>query len=165
MNAPPEFIGVLARALLKAPNHKLALLPAGEATHRGSGKRNTAAANLTEYRITGLGFMPQSIWLDARREYGGVSLELVFRSISLQAKPWFLNCRKRKTRPDERGPARVAHEVTRIPKSDLIIRARAFSIRAISALLPGTVCLVRGDRIVRVVPDAEVKAGCRCGGH
>src|SRR6266513_4901451 len=29
MNAPPEFSGVLARALLKAPNHKLPLLPAG----------------------------------------------------------------------------------------------------------------------------------------
>ncbi len=35
INAPPEFLGVLARALLKAPNHKLALLPAGEARHRG----------------------------------------------------------------------------------------------------------------------------------
>ena len=30
-NAPPEFFGVLARALLKAPNHTLPLLPAGEA--------------------------------------------------------------------------------------------------------------------------------------
>ncbi len=29
MNAPPECFGVLARALLKAPNHKLPLLPAG----------------------------------------------------------------------------------------------------------------------------------------
>ena len=38
INAPPEFLGVLARALLKAPNHKLALLPAGEARHRGGGQ-------------------------------------------------------------------------------------------------------------------------------
>jgi len=30
-NPPPEFYGVLARALLKAPNHTLRLLPAGEA--------------------------------------------------------------------------------------------------------------------------------------
>src|SRR6478672_3519471 len=29
MSAPPEFFAVLARALLKAPNHKLPLLPAG----------------------------------------------------------------------------------------------------------------------------------------
>ena len=38
MNAPPEFLGVLARALLKAPNHKLALLPAGEASIEEAGK-------------------------------------------------------------------------------------------------------------------------------
>ncbi len=38
MNAPPEFTGVLARALLKAPNHKLPLLPAGEATIEEAGK-------------------------------------------------------------------------------------------------------------------------------
>ena len=30
-NAPPEFMGVLARALLKAPGQRLKLLPAGEA--------------------------------------------------------------------------------------------------------------------------------------
>ena len=30
MNGPPEFFAVLARALLKAPNHKLPLLPVGE---------------------------------------------------------------------------------------------------------------------------------------
>ena len=36
MNAPPEIFGVLARALLKAPNHKLALLrPAKRASKRG----------------------------------------------------------------------------------------------------------------------------------
>src|SRR5438046_6824453 len=38
MNAPSEFFGVLARALLKAPNHKLRLLPAGEATIVQAGK-------------------------------------------------------------------------------------------------------------------------------
>jgi hypothetical protein len=32
VNAPPEFTGVLARALLKAPHHKLQLLPGGEAS-------------------------------------------------------------------------------------------------------------------------------------
>ena len=37
-NAPPEFAGVLARALLKAPGHKLSLLPAGEASIEESGK-------------------------------------------------------------------------------------------------------------------------------
>ena len=38
VNAPPEFSGVLARALLKAPDHKLQLLPAGEASIEESGR-------------------------------------------------------------------------------------------------------------------------------
>ena len=45
MNAPPEFFAVLARALLKAPDHKLPLLPAGEARIESAGKVKTAKAN------------------------------------------------------------------------------------------------------------------------
>nr|MBA3650255.1 hypothetical protein [Chthoniobacterales bacterium] len=64
LNAPPEILGVLARALLKAPDHKLALLPAGEARIEEAGKLKVAnGRELTQYRITGLGFTPQSIWL------------------------------------------------------------------------------------------------------
>jgi hypothetical protein len=37
-NPPPEFFGVLARALLKAPGHRLPLLPAGKASIEESGK-------------------------------------------------------------------------------------------------------------------------------
>src|SRR5438034_9147859 len=44
-NAPPEFAGVLARALLKAPGHKLSLLPAGEAGVGESGKVSVGAAS------------------------------------------------------------------------------------------------------------------------
>ena len=43
INAPPEFLGVLTRALLKAPNHKLALLPAGEARIEEAGKASVAS--------------------------------------------------------------------------------------------------------------------------
>src|SRR5207245_4568713 len=64
MNAPPEFFGVLARALLKASNHKLSLLPAGQATIEKLGKVTSGNTEFTEYRITGLGFSPQPVWLD-----------------------------------------------------------------------------------------------------
>src|SRR5438876_3676895 len=67
-NAPPEFTGVLARALLKAPGHKLSLLPAGEARIEEAGKLTakgtTGKAELTQYRVIGLLFTPQTIWLD-----------------------------------------------------------------------------------------------------
>src|SRR2546421_11079439 len=42
INAPPEFMGVLARALLKAPNHKLSLLPAGGGSIEEAGKAHFA---------------------------------------------------------------------------------------------------------------------------
>ena len=64
MNSPPEFFAVLARALLKAPDRKLPLLPAGEASIETAGTLKTAKGELTEYRITGLGFSQESIWLD-----------------------------------------------------------------------------------------------------
>ena len=67
-NPPPEFSGVLARALLKAPGHKLSLLPAGEASIEESGKVTVSGASgrveRVQARSNGLVFTPQSIWLD-----------------------------------------------------------------------------------------------------
>src|SRR6267142_2610841 len=73
MNSPPEIFAVLARALLKAPNHKLPLLPAGEATIEQAGKVTSGSNVFTEYRITGLGFSPQPIWLDHNGASASVS--------------------------------------------------------------------------------------------
>src|SRR5258708_16416043 len=64
INSPPQIFAVLARPLLKAPNHKLPLLPAGKATIEKAGKVTSANNVFTEYRITGLGFSPQTILLD-----------------------------------------------------------------------------------------------------
>src|SRR5579872_530268 len=70
VNAPPEIFGVLARALLKAPGHRLALLPAGEATLERVElpAADAAAANgpngpMTLYAVAGLDFSPELIWL------------------------------------------------------------------------------------------------------
>src|ERR1044071_5453859 len=64
VNAPPEFTGVLARALLKAPGRTLPLLPGGAAKIVESGKLKVGNMELTQYRIIGLSFTPQTIWLD-----------------------------------------------------------------------------------------------------
>ncbi len=90
MNAPPEFFGVLARALLKAPNHKLPLLPAGEAS---------------------------TAWSE-----------------------------------------RIARALAHVLRGDLVIRnARLFDPRDLR-VTPATSVVVSGERIVRVGPDADVKA-------
>ena len=156
MNALPEFFGVLARALLKAPNRKLPLLPAGEATIEQAAKVTSGNTELTEYRITGLGFSPQSIWLD----HNGTS---VFVS------PWFsvvpdgsessipqLQDAQQKT--DAAWSERIAYALAHVPRGDLVIRnARLFDPRDLR-VTPGTTVVVSGERIIRVGPDADVKA-------
>src|SRR6184192_3988533 len=152
MNPPPELFGVLARALLKAPNHKLALLPAGEATIE---QANSGTTRLTEYRITGLGFSPQPIWLDHNGTSASVS-------------PWFsvvpdgfetaitqLLDAQQKT--DAAWSERIARALAHVPRGDLVIRnARLFDPRDLR-VTPATSVVVSGERIVRVAPDAEVK--------
>ena len=156
LNAPPEFFGVLARALLKAPGRKLPLLPAGEARIEQGAKVKTANGELTECRITGLGFTPDSIWLD--RDGGtaasvGGWLSVVAPSYEASIE----QLRSAQEQTDAAWSSRIAQELTRTPKGDLLIRnARLFDPRDLS-VTPGRSVLVRGDRIVRVALDADIK--------
>jgi hypothetical protein len=157
MNPPAEFFGVLARALLKAPNHKLPLLPAGEATMEQAQKMTLPSGKrLTECRITGLGFSPQSIWLNPDGTSTSVS-------------PWFSvvpdgtessipQLQEAQQKTDAAWSERIARALGHVPGGDLVIRnARLFDSRDLR-VIPGTTVVVTGDRIVRVGPDADVKA-------
>jgi hypothetical protein len=158
MNPPQEFFGVLARALLKAPNHKLPLLPAGEATigqvqkmTLGSGK-----GELTEYRITGLGFSPQSIWLD--RNGTSTSVSPWFSVVPDGTESSIPQLQEAQQKTDAAWSERIARALVHVPGGDLVIRnARLFDPRDLH-VTPGTTVVVIGDRIVRVGPDADVKA-------
>jgi len=68
MYGPPEELAALARALLAAPGRKLPLLPAGAASIKKLGQLTVNGQRLTAYDITGLGFSPIAIWLDAKNE-------------------------------------------------------------------------------------------------
>jgi len=158
INAPPEFLGVLARALLKAPNHKLALLPAGEASIEESGRASVASGKgaLTLYRIAGLGFSPQSIWLD-RDGNTAASVSPWFSVVSAQNEAALAQLQTAQQETDDRWSERIAHELAHTPKGDLVIRnTRLFDPRDLS-VTRGTSVLVRGDRIVRVSADADLK--------
>src|SRR5947209_2133341 len=155
MSAPPEFSGALARALLKAPNHKLPLLPAGEARIEAAGKVKTANGELTEYRITGLGFSPSSLWLDGN-------------GVAFSVSGWFSvvpdgtegSIKELQTAQEKTGAAwseNMAGTLAHKPSRELVVRnARLFDPRDL-AVAPGTTVIIRGDRIVRVGPDAETK--------
>ena len=156
-NPPPEFFGVLARALLKAPGHRLPLLPAGEASIEESGKLKVGKIELIQYRITGLGFTPQAIWLD----HNGNTAASVSSWFSVIQPPYqkaITQLQEAQQAADDVWSGRLAQALAHVPKGDLVIRnARLFDPRDLS-LTPGMSVLVRGDRIVRVAPDAEMKA-------
>jgi imidazolonepropionase-like amidohydrolase len=159
MNAPPEFSGVLARALLKAPNHKLALLPAGEASIEPAGKSTTGKNELTQYRITGLGFSPQSIWLD--RDGAASSVSSWFSVVPDGMEPAIPQLRAAQEITGAAWSQQIARALAHKPNGDLVIRnARLFDPRDLN-IAAGTSVVVNGDRIVRVGPDADVKPSAK----
>jgi imidazolonepropionase-like amidohydrolase len=160
LHAPPEFSGVLARALLKAPNYTLKLLPAGEARIEKAADLDVKVAGqttkLTQYHITGLGFSPDTIWLQADGE------------TAAQVSTWFTTVQTRYVdavpqllaadqASDSAWSARLARELTHAPSGALAIRnARLFDPRDLS-VTPGTSVLIAGERVVRVAADADLK--------
>jgi Amidohydrolase family len=155
MNPPPEFFGVLARALLKAPNQKLPLLPAGEATIKQLGKVTAGNTEFTEYRITGLGFSPQTIWLDHGGRSASVSSWFSVVPDGLESSIPRLQEHQQKT--DAAWSERIARALAHTPRGDLVIRnAHLFDPRDLS-VTPAMSVVISGDRIVRVGPDTDVK--------
>ena len=160
-NALPEFTAVLARALLKAPGHKLPLLPSGEAalTVAGSVSLTLAdgkTAQLTQYQLSGLDFSPTPVWLDAEGRSAALltdwfaildksyaaSIETLSKAQMEAQKAWF---------------ATQSKSLTHIPAGEVVIRhARLFDPRDLS-VTPGMSVLVHNGHIVRVAQDADLK--------
>ncbi|MEM9388054.1 MAG: amidohydrolase family protein [Pseudomonadota bacterium] len=73
-NSFPEYTAILARALLAQPERRLALLPAGEANIREVESitlDDVERSQITLYAITGLGSMPEYLWLNQAGELYG----------------------------------------------------------------------------------------------
>ncbi len=166
VNGPPEILGVLARALLKAPGHRLALLPAGEATLEKVDLPAEDAAHATGphgalalYAISGLDFSPTPIWLE---DDGTTAASIAF-SGWFSVLPAALHDRQPQllAAQEHAGAAwsaRLARELTHVPAGEVLIRnARLFDPRDLS-VTPGMSVLVRGAHIVRVAADADVAA-------
>ena len=161
-NAPPEFLGVLARALLRAPGHRLALLPAGDAWVESAGSVRVPLADggtreLTRSRIMGLDFSPTAIWLDRDGNTAGVTNGW-FAVLPAGYAAAIATLTDAQASADSAWSLELAEHNTHAPAGDLVIRnARLFDPRDLS-VTPGMSVLVRGAHIVRVAPDAEMTA-------
>jgi cytosine/adenosine deaminase-related metal-dependent hydrolase len=154
MYGPPEETGVLARALLAAPNQRLALLPAGEASIRRVGELNVSAGGKTQrvicYEIGGLGFTPSPVWLDDRKE--------LFASASswssIIADGWDSVIPQLLEAQDKWRDAAVAQTAARLTHAPagggiVITNARLFDPVSMTTM-PNTTIVIRGNRIESV---------------
>jgi hypothetical protein len=161
-NPPPEFYGVLARALLKAPDRRLTLLPTGTASIEKVGNIVLdAGGKQTEwfqYRIAGLDFMPLPVWLDAEGATAAVASLWMSTIVGSRAAD-ISRLLAQQDATNETWFARLAKDLTHIPTGDLIIRnARLFDPRDLT-VTAGMSVLVRGERVVRIAPDAQLEPG------
>jgi imidazolonepropionase-like amidohydrolase len=152
-NAPPEFMGVLARALLKAPGHRLPLLPAGEAWIESA----KSVADLTRYRIAGLEYTPTTVWLERDGATAAYLTSWLSVLPSVRA-PELASLLSSQSSDDDAASLRLAQQEAHRPATDLVIRnARLFDPRDLT-VTAGMSVWIRGERIVSVAPDAEIVA-------
>jgi imidazolonepropionase-like amidohydrolase len=163
MYGPPEETGVLARALLAAPNQRLALLPAGEASIRRVGELNVSAGGKTQhitcYEISGLGFTPSPVWLDDRNE--------LFASASSWASTiadgWdsvIPRLLESQDKWHDEAVSQAAARLTHVPAGGgiVITNARLFDPVTMTTT-PGTTIVIRGNRIESAGPDVTAPEG------
>ena len=159
LQSVPEEGALLANALLKAAGQKLALLPEGQATlERGDEVTLKSAAGtrrVTSYQISGLGFAPETIWLDQ----DGAFFAAVSSWASFILEGWESSVPELMELQDKRANARTqesARALTRTPKGPLaIVNANLFDSQT-GKSMPGSTVLVEGNRIKAVGADGKV---------
>ena len=151
-NPPPEFMGVLARALLKAPGQRLKLLPAGEAWLEHGTRLTAAGRGLTLYRIGGIEFTPVPVWLDDKGATAAV-IDDWFEVLGDRLKPALARLQAAQGAADQAWSADVARRLTHVPAGALMIRhARLFDPRDLTVRDDMRV-VVQGEHVVRVDAD------------
>jgi imidazolonepropionase-like amidohydrolase len=151
-NAPPEFMGVLARALLKSPGQRLRLLPAGEAWLERGTRVAVGGHTLTLYRIGGIEFTPVPVWLDEKGATAAV-IDDWFEVLGDSLKASLPKLQAAQDAATQAWSADLAKRLTHKPAGALMIRhARLFDPRDLSVRDDVRV-LVRGGHVVRVDPD------------
>lgn len=159
MDAAPEELAVLARALLAAPGGALPLLPDGEAriarvgdltVHRGNEPRT-----VVQYAITGLDLTPTRIWLDTNGELFalGASFFMAIREGWDATQPELLRAQQA---ADSVRQVALAHALARRPAGPLVFRHADLFDAETGQIRARTTVVVTGNRITAVGPDSRV---------
>jgi imidazolonepropionase-like amidohydrolase len=160
MNGAPEEFALLAQALLKSPTKRLALLPEGEASIERTGeltlKEGDKTRRVTSYEISGLGFTPNTIWLDESNNF----FAFVSSWSSLVREGWEASVPVMLKKQDEHEAGRtvkLANTLTRKQTRPLVFKnANLFDSETGKTLQRSTVVVV-GNRIKAVGREGEVE--------
>mgnify|MGYP002783561961 CR=1 FL=1 len=161
IEAPPMFLGVLAKALLGDADRSIDLYPAGSASIAEVARVKSSESGmfrkreLVAYEITGLGFLPSTVWFDANGEYlGQVGGWITMLPIGREALQGELEAVQR-----EREMARAkewAQALARKPQGQwLVAGGKVFDPR--TGIARASDVLIEGDRIVAVGDAAAMK--------
>jgi imidazolonepropionase-like amidohydrolase len=150
---------LLAKALLAAPGHKLALLPEGEASiEKRSELKLTAngqSRTVIQYDINGLGFAPSPIWLNP----DGTLFASASPWASTIAEGWessVTDLIKEQDRFANQRAGELARTLAHKPKGSLVlVHADLFDAES-AQMLPNRTVVVTGDRITAVGADGQV---------
>ena len=159
LNAPPDHLAALARALLQAPGRRLPLLPAGEArieqVGEGIMKNGSTTRHVTGYAITGLDFTPAYLWL----ENDGALFVIASGWSSVVREGWDSSVAVLTAVQDSLSRARERETARRLadrPTGPVAFTGATLFDAPNARLIPNTTVLVEGSRIQAVGPDGSV---------
>lgn len=151
--------GILARALLAAPDHSLPMLPGGRATIERVGEQQVSAGGRTrtvvEYRIGGFGFEPFAVWLTPEGRFfatgggWGGTVEAGWEAVLPQLT-------KAQDAADEQRYAQMARALARRPGHPLAFRDVAVFDPQARVRRTGMTVVIGGNRIVAAGPAGSV---------
>lgn len=151
--------GILARALLAAPSHKLPLLPEGEASiEKRSEVKVTAngqTRTLVQYAITGLGFSPFPLWLEQDGKFFG-SVSAWFSVVPEGWESAIGTLIQAQDKFDNERTAKLARTLSHKPKGPLVfVHAQLFDAES-AQTRTGTTVVITGNKITAVGADGKV---------
>ncbi len=158
-NDTPFDTGLLARALLRAPGGRIALLPEGEATLEKVGELELTAGKerrkVVQVAIAGLDFTPVRVWLD---EEGGFFAS-ASHWLTVVPRGWEGAVPRLLAAQDAAEAARSAalvKSLTNRPGKALAFTGATLFDSDQAVLRPGQTVVIEGDRIAAAGPDGKV---------
>jgi imidazolonepropionase-like amidohydrolase len=159
LDGVPEEMGLLARALLRAPGGRLPLLPEGEARIERVAERSVRSGSRTRrvtlYAVSGLDFAPDPVWLDRDGTFFACASSWVttVREGWESAVPKLLEAQDA---AEAAAAKELVGKATRRPGHALVFQHANLFDSERAASRAGTTVVVAGDRIAAVGSDGEV---------